>query len=75
MNYDPFEQSATGEEIKDWIWYHSHHKTRHTKIARTMNKFFNLDNDKIYILRLCDGAPVATEVFERRKAYDIPCND
>ena len=77
MTYEnPFDIALTGEEIKDWIWHYSHIRSKkYTKLANHMTKFFNLDNDKVYMLRMCDGAPVAVEVKERGIAYDIPCDD
>ena len=75
MYENPFEKSLTGLEIKDWIWYNTHKKTKYTALAKNMGALFNLDDNKIYILTLCDGAPKVTEVPEKGKKYEIPCID
>lgn len=76
MNIEnPFDMALTGQEIKDWIWYNAHKKTKYTSIAQSMSNMFNLDSRKIYMLKLCDGIPVADEVEERGVKYDIPCMD
>ena len=74
MTYNnPFEQALTGQEVKDWVWYHSTATTRFTAVAKALGKVFNLENDKFYMLTLCDGTPKITEVPERGIKYDIPC--
>ena len=72
---NPFEKALSGLDIKDWIWHHTHTNTKYTTLAKTMGEFFNLDNKKIYMLTLCDGNPIATEVSEKGKKYEIPCDD
>ena len=72
---NPFQISLTGLEIKDWIWHNIQKKTKYTALAKSMNAFFNLDNDKFYILKLCGEVPIATEVPERGKKYENPCDD
>ena len=72
---NPFKQSMTGLEIKDWVWYHSNNRTNFTSIAKHMMPCFNLNNDKIYMVTLCDGMPTVTEVSEKGRCYEIPCND
>lgn len=71
---NPFNQALTGQEIKDWVWYNSHHKTANSSLAKRMSSFFNLENEKIYMVTLCDDIPVATEVPEKGVKYEIPCN-
>ena len=74
MYYDnPFERALTGQEIKDWVWYHTTNKTKYTKIAKALGKVFNLEDDKFYMLTLCNEVPIITEVPERGIKYDIPC--
>lgn len=76
MNYEnPFDKALSGEEIKNWIWHHSHRKSKYTHLAKGMNKFFNLDDTKIFMLKMCDGAPIAIEVEKRGVKYDIPCDN
>ena len=72
---NPFERSLSGLEVKDWIWCQIHNKTKYAALARSMGSFFNLDNEKFYILKLCNGDPIASEVPEKGKKYKIPCND
>lgn len=72
---NPFEKSLTGLEIKDWIWHHTHMLTDYTSVAKGMNAFFNLDNDKIYMMALHDNIPVAKEVLEKGKFYEVPCDN
>lgn len=72
---NPFERALTGQEVKDWIWHHSHEKTMFTKIAKGMMSYFNrLDNQKFYMAYFCDNIPVVKEVPERGKYYEIPCD-
>jgi len=74
MNYDnPFEQALSGLEIKDWIWHHTQNKTKYTALAKTMGALFNLLDNKIYMLKLCDDEVKVVEVPEKNKKYDIPC--
>lgn len=76
MNYvNPFNKSVTGLEIKDWIRYNTTIKTMYTSLARTMNKFYNLDDKKVYMLKLCDGIPVAVPVEKRGVKYEVPCDN
>lgn len=72
---NPFNQALTGQEIKDWVWYNSQHKTANSSLAKRMSSFFNLDNNKIYMTVPCNNAPVAIEVPERGVKYEIPCDD
>ena len=44
---NPFNKSATGLQIMDWVWYNSTNKTSYTDIAKTLNSAFNLDKNKI----------------------------
>jgi len=72
--YDnPFEQALTGLEIKDWVWYHSNHSTSYTKVATKLGKVFNLDDNKYYMLKLCNNVPKIIETQEHGIKYDIPC--
>ena len=74
MNYEnPFEKALSGLEVKDWVWYHTHNKTCHMDTAKRLGKVFNLDDNKYYMLTLCDGVPMITEVPEKGIKYDIPC--
>ena len=74
MGYEnPFECALTGQEVKDWVWYNTKNFTSYTKIAKTLGKVFNLDNNKYYILKLCNDVPSITEVPEKGIKYDIPC--
>ena len=75
MYDNPFEKALTGQEIKDWIWHNIHNKTKFSSLAKTMKAFFNLDDNKIYMLTLCDNIPVVTEVPEKGKKYALPCDD
>lgn len=76
MNLEnPFNQSLTGLQLKDWVWYHTHNKTRYTSIAKTMGSCFNLCDEKYYFLTLCNNMPKVTEVPEKGVKYEIPCND
>lgn len=70
---NPFEHALTGQEVKDWVWYHTNNKTRYTKTAKALGKVFNLENDRCYILTLCNKVPIITEVPEKGIKYDIPC--
>ena len=71
---NPFEISVTGQELKDWVWHHTHSRTRYTSVAKGMMSCFNLDNNKFYAAQVCDGAPVINEVAERGIAYEVPCD-
>ncbi len=62
----PFEISMSGLDLKDWLYRNT---DRHK-----MSKFFNLDDNKFYMLKMCDGAPVAFEVDKRGVEYEIPCD-
>ena len=74
MEYkNPFEQALSGLEIKDWIWHHSHHTTSFTSVAKRMNAFFNLDDNKFYMVALCNNVPTVIEVPEKGKVYEVPC--
>lgn len=59
---NPFDEPSTGLEIKDWIWHNSHTKTRFTSLAKRMGAYFNLENDKIYLLTLNNNVPQAVEL-------------
>ena len=39
-----------GKEIKDWILYQLEHQTSHYNNARKMQKYLNIDNEKMYII-------------------------
>lgn len=43
-----FGKKVTGKEIKDWIWFHQENLTPHTKLAKGMNKYFNLIDELMY---------------------------
>lgn len=75
MHKSPFNYSMTGEEIKNWIWNTTRSDKRTSLLASNMKKFFNLDDNKIYMLKMCDGAPIAIEVKEKGKKYEIHCPD
>ena len=59
---NPLNVLLSGQEIKDWIWFNSHSETRFTSLAKRMGAFFNLLDDKFYILTLSDNIPKAVEV-------------
>ena len=61
---NPFTHSISGREVKDWIRYQILHKTSYSSLAERMNKFYNLNDNKIYRLEMQDNAPVATEIKE-----------
>ena len=72
---NPYLRSATGLEVKDWIWYNANHDTKYTKIAsRLMNKF-NLSDEKFYMIVHCVDKTRIIEVPERGEKYQIPCDD
>ena len=75
MDRNPFNKSATGLEIMDWVWYHSNNKTVYTDIAKTLNSAFNLDKNKIYMLKKCKEEVKIVEVKEKGKKYAVPCDD
>ena len=76
MKYEnPFKKSLTGKEAKNWISYNNTHPTKYTSLTKTMNKFFNIDDDRIYMFKICDGVPIAVEVEERGIKYEVPCDD
>ena len=75
MYENPFEKALTGLEIKDWIWHNTRKQTKYTALAKTMKALFNLDNEKIYMLTLCGEEIKITEVKEKGKFYEIPCDD
>ena len=75
MIENPFNQSLTGQEIKDWIWYNQKNSTIYTSMAKGMNAFFNLSDDKLYMLKLCGEVPIYKEVSERGIKYEILCDD
>lgn len=77
MRYpNPFKQSLSGKEIKDWIWFYSNNITKHRKIAKTMQKYFSqLDDNKYYRCVMCDGVPRIKEVDERGVKDEIPCDN
>ena len=75
MSKNPFINSMSGEDIKNWIWKTAHSKSRYASMAKKMNKFFNLDDNKVYMLKMCDGAPIAIEVKEKGKKYEVHCPD
>lgn len=72
---NPFTRAVTGLEVKDWIKHNTETVTNYTSLAKRMNKFFNLDDEKIYMLKLCDGIPTAKEVKKRGVKYKIPCDN
>ena len=76
MTYEnPFEQALTGQEVKDWVWYHMKHNTPYSKVAKTLGKVFNLNDEKFYMLKMCGEVPQITEVPEKGISYDIPCKE
>ena len=62
MYMNPINRPASGQTIKDWIWHHTHQQTKYTALAKTMGEFFNLDNNKFYILTLRNRIPEVSEV-------------
>jgi len=59
---NPFEKVLSGQEIKDWIWHHSHNETMFTQIAKGMMSYFNrLDNQKTYMAYFYDSIPAVKE--------------
>jgi len=72
---NPFDVALSGLEIKDWIWHHSHNKTKYNDVAKRMYNFFNLDDDKYYMMKLCNNVPTIIEVPKKGIKYDVPCND
>lgn len=76
MNFEnPFEHALSGRDLKDWIWYNIHTSTIFTSMARAMKKYFNLDDEKLYMLKFRDGIPVAEETQERGIDNEVPCDD
>lgn len=59
-----FNTVLTGEKIKDWIWFHAHSNSPYSSLAKGMNKFFNLEDNKHYILEMHDDKPVVKNVEE-----------
>ena len=41
-------ESFTGKEIKDWITYHTENQTSKTKVAKTLVKYLNIKDDRLY---------------------------
>jgi len=74
MYENPFDKSLSGLEIKDWIWYNASHKTKYTALAKGMGAMFNLDDNKFYMLTLCDGKPTIKEVSQRGETVENPCD-
>ena len=72
---NPFNKSATGLEIMDWVWYHSNNKTGYTEIAKTLNHAFNLDKDKYYMMKKCGKEIKIVEVEKKGKKYEVPCDN
>ena len=70
---NPFNKSATGLEIMDWVWYHSNNSTGFTDIAKSINGAFNLNKEKIYMIKKCGNEVKIVEVKEKGKKYDMPC--
>ena len=75
LKSNPYLKSATGLEIKDWIWYNAHNKTPYTKVAKALMNMFNIDNEKNYMIVKCFGKTKIIEVEEKDKHYEISCND
>ena len=63
---NPFEGPTSGLKVKDWVWHHSHKKTKYTALAKRMHTCFNLDDNKIYLTTLVNGEPIITEVTGER---------
>ncbi len=59
---NPLNRPASGKTIKDWIWHHVYSDTKYTALAKRMGEFFNLDDNKFYILTLRNGIPEVSEV-------------
>ena len=61
---NPFNVLLSGLEIKDWVWYNATNKTKYTALAKTMKAYFNIDNEKKYILTLDGTIPQIEEVSD-----------
>ena len=48
---NPFTNPLTGEELKDWVWYHTKNHTRFSGAAAGLKEVFNLPNEKLYMLQ------------------------
>ena len=72
---NPYLKSATGLEIKDWVWYNANNDTKYTKTARKLMSCFNLSDDKCYMMVHCVDKVRIIEVEERDKKYALSCND
>ena len=75
LNDNPYLKSATGLEIKDWIWYNAHNKTKYTKVAEKLMNCFNLSDEKYYMMVHCVDKTRIIEVEERDKKYALPCDN
>ena len=75
MVKNPFDMSVSGLELMDWVWFHSHNTTSYSSLAKGLMNCFNLNADKNYIVKICDGVPVVTEVAKKGVNYEIPCDN
>ena len=53
----------SGEIIKQWILFHTVNQTEYTKIAKTMARYMNLNDDCPYVIEL---RPSGTGCGERK---------
>ena len=72
---NPYLKSATGREIKDWIWYNTHYDTKYTKVASKLMNGFNIFDEKYYMMVHCFDKTRIIEVEKRDEKYQIPCDD
>lgn len=59
-------QKISGKEIKDWITYHSTNSTSHTKVAKHMVKYLNIEDYAYYCIEL---SPSGTSCGTRKRYY------
>lgn len=74
LKSNPYLKSATGLEIKDWIWHNAHNDTKYTKVAKTLLNKFNIEDTKFYMVVRCFGKTSLIEVDENNKHYEFPCD-
>lgn len=72
---NPYLKSASGLEIKDWVWYNSMNTTKYTKVARALKSVFNLDDNKNYMIVHCIDKTRVIEVEEKDKKYEVSCDN
>ena len=55
---------TSGKIIKQWILFHTVNQTEYTKIAKTMARYMNLNDDCPYVIEL---RPTGTGCGERKR--------